>query len=45
MSIIVIFENICLPKTKTELSKVAAVISFLPDGRGATKDQVFVDSE
>ena len=34
-----------LPKTKTELSRVAAEIESLPDGRGAAKVQVDVDSE
>ena len=34
-----------LPKTKTELSRVAAEIPDLPDGRAAALDQVEVDSK
>ena len=39
-------ENIfSLPKTKTELSRVAAENPRLPDGRGAAKVQMVVDSK
>ena len=37
--------KISLPKTNTELSRVAAEMASLPEGRGAAKDQVEVDSK
>ena len=38
-------DKIFLPKTKTELSRFAAEMTALAEGRGAAKDHFAVDSE
>ena len=38
-------DKIFLPKTKTELSRVAAEKAYLADGSAAAEDQIEVDSQ